>query len=112
MVSRIKEVIMMLGKGFVFIGNQCRIVVKDNEYFIDLLFFNRIIRSLFCTVRNSIEVDYAMRDLHKPVGIAEIKLSKILPKDLVGKLPDPHELEQEILHSLEDLDETNKNDGE
>lgn len=153
MVSRIKEVIMMLGKGFAFIGNQYRIITKENEYFIDLLFFNRLIQSLFCvelkagkfkaeyagkmnlylgllddyvkqphenpsiglilcTDRNSIEVDYALRDLHKPVGVAEIKLSKILPKDLVGKLPDPHELEQEILHSIEDLDKTNNNDGE
>ena len=48
MVGRIKEVIMMLGKGFAFIGNQYRIVAKENEYFIDLLFFNRILRSLFC----------------------------------------------------------------
>ena len=48
MVTRIKEVILMLGKGFSFIGNQYRIVAKGNEYVIDLLFFNRILRSLFC----------------------------------------------------------------
>lgn len=145
MVSRIKEVIMMLGKGFSFIGNQYRIIAEKNEYYIDLLFFNRIIRSLFavelkagkfkaeyagkmnlylgllddyvkqpdenpsiglilCTNRNLIEVDYALRDLNKPVGVAEIKLSKILPEELVGKLPDPQELQNEILHTLEDID--------
>lgn len=153
MVSRIKEVIMMLGKGFAFIGNQYRIVAKDNEYYIDLLFFNRILHSLFCvelkggkfkaeyagkmnlylgllddyvkqpdenpsiglilcTNRNSIEVDYALRDLHKPVGIAEIQLSKILPKDFIGKLPDPQELQHEILHTLEDLDSLEKNNDD
>lgn len=46
MVARIKEVIMMLGKGFAFIVNQYRIVAKGNEYLIDLLFFNRITRAL------------------------------------------------------------------
>lgn len=144
MVSRIKDVIMMLGKGFSFIGNQYRIIAKDNEYYIDLLFFNKILKSLFavelktgkfkaeyagkmnlylgllddyvkqpdenpsiglilCTNRNSIEVDYALRDLHKPVGVAEIRLSKILPKELIGKLPDPQELKHEILNTIEHI---------
>jgi predicted nuclease of restriction endonuclease-like (RecB) superfamily len=149
MVNRIKEVIMMLGKGFAFIGNQYRVTAGDNEYFIDLLFFNRIVRSLFaveikakkfkaehagkmnlylgllddhvkqpdenpsiglilCTDRNSVEADYALRDVNKPMGIAEIKLSKILPKDLVGKLPDPRELESEILHEYEAIENFDK----
>ncbi len=148
MVSRIKDVIMMLGKGFSFIGNQYRIVVDGNEYFIDLLFFNRITRSLvavelkakkfkaehagkmnlylgllddyvkqpdenpsigliLCTDKNAIEADYALRDVKKPMGIAEIHLSKVLPKELAGKLPDPHELENEILHKIENLDNYN-----
>ena len=57
-------------------------------------------------------MDYALRDLHKPVGIAEIQLSKILPKDFIGKLPDPQELQHEILHTLEDLDGFEKDNGE
>lgn len=153
MVGRIKEVIMMLGKGFAFIGNQYRIVAKENEYFIDLLFFNRILRSLFCveikakkfkaeyagkmnlylgllddyvkqpdenpsiglilcTNRNLFEADYALRDVNKPMGIAEIKLSKILPKELVGKLPDLKELENEILHEMQDLDDDLESDSD
>ena len=153
MVYRIKEVIMMLGTGFAFIGNQYRIVAKGNEYLIDLLFFNRITRSLFCvelkakkfkaeyagkmnlylgllddyvkqpdenpsiglilcTNRNSFEADYALRDVNKPMGVAEIKLSKILPKELVGKLPDLKELENEILHEIQELNGLeDSNDG-
>ena len=144
MIGRIKEVIMMLGKGFTFIGNQYRIVAKGNEYFIDLLFFNRIIRSLFavelkvgkfkaeyagkinlylgllddyvklpdenpsiglilCTSRNTVEIEYALRDLKKPVGIAEMKLSKVLPKELIGMLPDPNALKNEILHEINEV---------
>jgi len=142
MIEHIKKVIMMLGKGFAFIGNQYRIAIKGNEYFIDMLFFNRILHSLFavelkakkfkaeyagkmnlylgllddhvkqpdenpsiglilCTDNNSIEADYALRDIHKPMGVAEIKLSKVLPSDLIDKLPDPRQLENEILYELE-----------
>lgn len=39
---------LALGTGFTFIGNQYRLVVDDQEYFIDLLFFNRRLRSLVC----------------------------------------------------------------
>ena len=73
---------------------------------------NPSIGLILCTNRNSIEVDYALRDLHKPVGIAEIQLSKILPKDFIGKLPDPQELQDEILHTLEDLDSLEKNNDD
>lgn len=152
MVSRIKEVIMMLGRGFAFIGNQYRIVAGNNEYFIDLLFMNRILQSLFCveikagkfkaeyagkmnlylgllddyvklphenpsiglilcTRKNSIDVDYALRDIHKPMGVAEIKLSKVLPKELIGKLPDPRDLENELLHELGEIKENKYNEN-
>lgn len=46
MVSKIKEVMLELGYGFAFIGNQYRIAANDKEYFIDLLFSNRRLNSL------------------------------------------------------------------
>jgi predicted nuclease of restriction endonuclease-like (RecB) superfamily len=46
MVGKIKEVLLELGYGFAFIGNQYRIVAGNKEYFIDLLFYNRRLRSL------------------------------------------------------------------
>lgn len=39
MVRRIKDVLMMLGKGFSFMGNQYPIAAGGNNYRIDLLFF-------------------------------------------------------------------------
>jgi predicted nuclease of restriction endonuclease-like (RecB) superfamily len=45
-VSNIRKFIMSLGKDFSFIGNQHRLVVEEQEYFIDLLFFNRQLQSL------------------------------------------------------------------
>lgn len=40
-VSNIRQFILNIGKGFAFIGNQYRLEVDGEEFFIDLLFFNR-----------------------------------------------------------------------
>jgi predicted nuclease of restriction endonuclease-like (RecB) superfamily len=45
-VQNIKKFIMALGAEYSFIGNQHRLLIEDEEYFIDLLFFNRKIQSL------------------------------------------------------------------
>lgn len=45
-VRNIKKFILALGNDFAFIGNQHRIIVDSNEYFIDLLFFNRKLQAL------------------------------------------------------------------
>lgn len=45
-VADIKNLVLRLGKGFCFIGNQYRLEVGGEEFFIDLLFFNRHLRSL------------------------------------------------------------------
>jgi predicted nuclease of restriction endonuclease-like (RecB) superfamily len=46
LVEKIKGFILELGYGFCFIGNQQKVILGGNEYFIDLLFFNRKLRSL------------------------------------------------------------------
>ncbi len=45
-VNNIKNFIMSLGSDFSFMGNQYRIIVEGEESFIDLLFYNRRLRSL------------------------------------------------------------------
>ena len=40
MIERITDVLLELGNGFSFIGNQYKITVGDNEYFIDMLFYH------------------------------------------------------------------------
>lgn len=40
MLEKIKDVLIELGKGFSFIGNQYKININNNEYFIDLLFYH------------------------------------------------------------------------
>ncbi len=45
-VQNIKKFLMSLGSDFAFIGNQYRLIVEDEEYFLDLLFFNRRLQCL------------------------------------------------------------------
>lgn len=40
MIDKIKDVLIELGKGFAFVGNQYKLVVSGKEYFIDLLFYH------------------------------------------------------------------------
>src|SRR3989339_1071286 len=46
LVEKVKRFMLEMGKGFSFIGNQYRLTLGNNEYFVDLLFFNRILRCL------------------------------------------------------------------
>ena len=45
-VNNFRKFIMSLGKDFSFIGNQYRLIIEEQEYFIDLLFFNRQLQAL------------------------------------------------------------------
>ena len=53
---------------------------------------------LLCREKSKIVVEYALRDLNKPVGVAswETRLVKSLPKRFKGVLPTVNEIEQEL----------------
>lgn len=44
MIERIKDVLLELGKGFSFVGNQYKISINNNDYYIDLLFYHLELR--------------------------------------------------------------------
>lgn len=46
LIEKIKSFVLELGKGFSFIGNQHQLAYNNKEYFIDMLFFHRGLRSL------------------------------------------------------------------
>ena len=50
MVEKIKHLMLELGYGFCFIGNQFRITLGEKEYYIDLLFYHRILKCLVAVV--------------------------------------------------------------
>lgn len=60
-VRNIKKFIMSLGNDFSFIGNQFRVKVGEEEFFIDLLFFHRTLQSLIVLElkRGKFKAEYA-----------------------------------------------------
>lgn len=44
MIERIRDVLVELGKGFSFVGNQYKVSTENNDYFIDLLFYHLDLR--------------------------------------------------------------------
>ncbi len=59
---------------------------------------NPSIGMILCKSKNNFTVEYALRDIHKPMGVAgyETKIMESLPQDLKGSLPTLEEFEAEL----------------
>lgn len=149
MIEKVKRLIMELGYGFAFIGNQHKLSLGRKEYFVDLLFYHRKLRCLvaielkaggflpehagkmnfylnlldervkmegenpsigiiLCAEKDHIEVEYALKGIEKPIGVANYQLTKSLPKKLTGQLPSAKELEKRITNELRSRKKTTK----
>lgn len=51
---------------------------------------------LLCKSKDRLVAEYALSDVHKPMGIATYSLSHTLPEALRGKLPSVEEIEREL----------------
>ncbi len=51
---------------------------------------------ILCKTRERFVAEYALRDIHKPIGISEYRLAQSLPEKLQGSLPTIAELEKEL----------------
>jgi predicted nuclease of restriction endonuclease-like (RecB) superfamily len=51
---------------------------------------------ILCKTKNKVVAEYALRDIHKPIGVSEMQLSDALPENLKGSLPTIEELEAEL----------------
>ncbi|MEO6287455.1 MAG: PDDEXK nuclease domain-containing protein [Dyadobacter sp.] len=119
LIAKIRAFILELGRGFSFIGNQYRLEYNSKEYFVDMLFFHRGLRSLvaielkigsfkaeyvgkmnlylslldrleksenenpsigiiLCADKDHLDVEIALQDINKPIGVAEYQL--LLPQ--------------------------------
>lgn len=60
---------------------------------------NPSIGLLLCRSKDRVEVEYALRDIKKPIGVAEWKTNvmRTLPDRFAGKLPTADDLEKELL---------------
>ncbi len=57
---------------------------------------NPTIGILLCKKKDKIEVEYALRDLNKPMGISEYRLTEAMPERIKSKLPSIEELEHKL----------------
>ena len=57
---------------------------------------NPTIGLLLCKNREKLIAEYALSDIHKPIGVSEYQLTHILPKKLKSSLPTIKELEKEL----------------
>ncbi|TNG95150.1 DUF1016 domain-containing protein [Pasteurellaceae bacterium USgator11] len=134
LTEKIKSFVLELGKGFSFIGNQYGLEYNQKEYFVDMLFFHRGLRSLvaielkigsfkaeyvgkmnfyltlldkleksehenpsigiiLCAEKDHLDVEIALQDINKPIGVSDYQL--LLPKDELQTLV-LNELNKEI----------------
>ncbi len=143
LVSHVKDLLLELGKGFAFIGNQVPLRVSDKDYYLDLLFYHTklhcyvvielkegrfkpehtgklnfylsavddllrgpedkpTIGLLLCRDKNHFDVEYALRGINKPIGVAsfETQIVSKLPKHLKRSLPTADEIEAELSRDL------------
>ena len=55
LISRIKDFLLELGYGFCFIGNQHKLTLNTKEYFVDLLYYHRILKCLVVIELKTVE---------------------------------------------------------
>lgn len=48
---------------------------------------------ILCRTKDKIEVEYALRDINKPIGVSSFKLSSVIPEELKIQLPTVEDLE-------------------
>lgn len=128
LVKNVTKLLLELGTGFAFVGNQYHLSVGGDDFYVDLLFYNinlkcyvvvelktgdfkpeyagqlnfylsavdEILKKdednpsiglLLCKSKNNIVAEYALRDMSKPIGISEYKLTGSLPGNLKSQLP-------------------------
>jgi len=57
---------------------------------------------LLCRGQNRIVAEYALRDVNKPIGVAGLDLTRVLPENLTASLPTVEELEADLSGLVED----------
>lgn len=67
---------------------------------------NQTIGLLLCQNKDRIMAEYALRDVHKPIGISDYELAKALPKNISSGLPSIEELENRLSQELRDREDS------
>ena len=133
LLGNVRRFLIEMGGDFTFIGNQFRLELEGQEYFIDLLLFHRELQCLvavelkitefqpeyagkmnfylsllnervkkpheqpsigiiICQSKQRTVVEFALRDVNKPIGVATYTLTDTLPAELRPFFPSNEEL--------------------
>lgn len=137
LVKDITKLLLGLGTGFAFLGNQYHLNVGGDDFYIDLLFYNLNLRCyvvielktgefkpeyagqlnfylsavdglikhpednpsiglLLCKSKNDLVAEYALKDMSKPIGVSEYKITSSLPENLSKQLPSIEDIQRRI----------------
>lgn len=137
LIRNIRKFLMEMGGDFAFMGNQYRLQVGQEEFYIDLLLYHRRLKSLIAielktgsfkpeyagkmqfyltalneTVKTSDEnpsigiiickekdrtiVEYALKEMNGPMGVATYTIKEELPENMKELLPSAEEIAQSL----------------
>ena len=65
---------------------------------------NPTIGLILCQEKDKFTVEYALRDIHKPIGVSSYEIAKIIPKEVLENLPTEEDINLHI-DIKEDLEE-------
>lgn len=72
---------------------------------------NQTIGLLLCQNKDRIMAEYALRDVHKPIGISDYELGNALLKEVKSGLPSIEELENKLSRELQVEEDRNEQTG-
>ena len=137
LVKDVTKLLLELGTGFAFLGNQYCINVGGDDFYIDLLFKNLNLRCyvvielktgdfkpeyagqlnfylsavdgilkteqdnpsvglLLCKSKNDLVAEYSLKDMSKPIGVSEYRITSNLPTELGKQLPSIEDIQKHI----------------
>ena len=137
LIKNIRSFLMEMGADFAFIGNQYRVSVGGEDFYIDLLLYHRRLKSLIaielktvkfkpehagqmkfyltaldeqektedenssigiiiCKEKNRTIVEYALKDVNVPMGVASYTISEELPVNIQKLLPTADEIAKRL----------------
>lgn len=137
LVKDVTKLLLELGTGFAFLGNQYHINVGGDDFYIDLLFYNLNLRCyvvvelktgdfkpeyagqinfylsavdgilkkehdnpsiglLLCKSKNNLVAEYSLKDMTKPIGVSEYKITRSLPEALEKQLPSVEDIQKRM----------------
>jgi len=104
MIQHITKFLLEMGKGFAFVGRQYSIVVSDNEYFIDLLFYHLHLRCFIVVELKSgkFKPEYAGK-LHFYLSAVDSQLKQPHDNSSIGLILCKHKDKIEAEYSLRDI---------